>query len=293
MGQVGLDRPVAPEDLQGGPLEALAEGEVDLGGAALGPGGDQPAIVEDLSGGELAAAEEGGGRLPHRPHQGVELGEGVGRLLEDDVLRRPEHPVREVAGLELGERHRHRDPHVLDPADPAGPHLGEQAGEGGLIEIVVIDPQGEAALQGELTQLARRLRIEGDGLFDQGSNPQLEEPAGDRNVEVGRGQHVGDLDSQAGELLDRGDGLRHPELVSDPLGAGAIDVGHRDDLYSLESAEDFEVEAGDIASADDGDADGLAGGAEARCAPVARPLRRGLVKRFEHGSPPAGLNGPA
>ncbi len=254
MAEVGLGRAVRAQHFEGPAVEALAEGEVDLGRPLLAPGGHQPAVVEGLARQQLAAAEDRRLRLLDPADQGMELGKGVGSSLEDDVLRRAEHPVGEVAGFELGEGHREADPHVLDAAHPPGAHPRQQADEGGVIEVVVVDPQGEPPAFGEALQFERLDAGEGRGLLQEDADPHLQEPAGHGHVEVRRHQDVGHVDPQGGQLVHGGHGRGHPPLAGGGAGPLAIGIAEGRQLHLRHLRQDVAVEAGHVASAYQGDA---------------------------------------
>src|SRR3954470_12413663 len=95
--EIGLERTVAADHLQRAAREALTEREVDLRRAALARRVDRPAVVEHLAGIELARAEQARVRALHASDERVHLAHGMDGLLEHDVARRAEHPVREVA----------------------------------------------------------------------------------------------------------------------------------------------------------------------------------------------------
>ena len=253
MAEVGLGRAVRAQHLQGPAGEPLAEGEVDLGRPAVAAGRHQPAVVEDLPGVELARAQDGGLRLPDGADQGMELRERVRRLLEDDVLGGAEHPVREVPGVELRERHREADPHVLDPAHPSGPHVVEQAGEGGVPDVVVVHSQGQVQAIGQRLQLPRVGAGERHRLLDQDADPHLQQLPGHLDVEVRRHQDVGDVDP--GELGDRADGDRHPPLAGGGAGPLEVGVAYRHQLDPRRLGEDVAVELRHVPGADEGDAE--------------------------------------
>ena len=180
-------------------------------------------------------------------------------LLEDDVLGRAEHPVREVAGLELRQRHREADPHVLDPAQPPGPHPVEQADEGGVVEVVVVDPQGEPLAVGEAPGAPGTSALDrAAGFSTSDADPHLQELAGHRHVEVRRHQDVGDVDLQVREAVDRGDGVRHPPLPGGAAGPLGVGVADRRQLDLGHLGQDVAVELRHVARADQGDAQVLA-----------------------------------
>ena len=187
--------------------------------------------------------------------QRMELRQRMRRLLEHDVLRGAEHPVREVAGVELRERHREAGPHVLDPAQPSGPHMVEQAGEGGVPDVVVVHSQRQVQAIGQGLQLPRVGAGERHRLLDQDADPHLQQLPGHLDVEVRRHQDVGDVDS--GELGDRADGDRHPPLAGGGAGPLEIGVTHRHQLDSRHLGEDVAVELRHVPGADEGDAEAL------------------------------------
>jgi hypothetical protein len=162
--------------------------------------------------------------------------------------------VREVARIELTQRHREADAHVLDPPDLTGAHAREQALERGMEHGVVIDGERHVARCGERTELGSLGRGERQRLLDEHADAQVEELARDGDVQRGRHQHVGDVDPQRLELGELRDGVGHAVPPRRGLGAREVGIAHGDQLDSARRAEDLEVELGDEACADDGDA---------------------------------------
>jgi hypothetical protein len=232
-------------------MERPAERHVDLRRAALAARGHEPAVVEDLAGVQLPRAEQGGVRLLHAADQGMKLRDRMGSLLEDDVLGRSEHPMREIPGVELRERHREADPHVLDAADAARPHPVQEAREGRMVEVVVVDPKGDPARRGQLRQLAGVAARKGEGLLHERADPRLQELTGHPHVEVRRSEHVRDLDVQGGQLLDRG----HRRGDAPALRQGArpfqVRIAHRGDLQAGDAGHGLDVEGSHVPRPDD------------------------------------------
>ena len=250
--QVDLERTVAADDLHGVAREALPEGQVDLRRAVLALGRDRPAVVEHLPGVQLARREQRGRGRTHLADQGVHLAQRVDGLLEDDVARGAEHPMREVARVELHQRHREGDLDVLDLADAAGPDLFHHAREGRVEEVVVVDRERQAQAPGLGLELRTFFAVEDERLLDEDADAQIQDLVHDALVEVGRHQHVRHLDADLLETRELVDRVR--DAV--PLGGRtrAVEVGV-DDAHRLglgELLENVQVEVGDEAGADHG-----------------------------------------
>ena len=85
----------------------------------------------------------------------------------------------------------------------------------------------------------------------------LERLAGDAEVRLGDRQVDDDVDVGVGQ--ERLDGLRlDAELLGPRLGRGHVEVGAGAHLQPLEERRQAEVGAGDVAAADDADAEGSA-----------------------------------
>jgi len=96
--------------------------QVKLDRAALAAPSDPPALVEGLSGLQLARRERTRVHFERSADEFDQLRERMRRLLEHDVARLAEHPVRDVARVELAQRHGQAHAHVLDAPALAGLH---------------------------------------------------------------------------------------------------------------------------------------------------------------------------
>ena len=177
MKEVRLQRAVRAQDLEGAAGECGTEREVELDGGLLAPAGHEPAAVEGLTGTQLTGLEDVGLHLLDRTHELDQLGDGVGRLLEDDVPRLAEHPVGEVVGVQLAQGDRECDANVVDPSDLTGADPLHEASEGGVVDVVVVDRQGQVALGRERTQLLDLTSGECEGLLHEHTDPALEQAA--------------------------------------------------------------------------------------------------------------------
>ncbi len=245
-------RAVEAEDLDGAAGEGGAEGEIDLGRGALAAGGDQEALVERPSGRQLAGLEERRGGRQDRPRQRVHLAHRVRPLLEEDVLRGAEHPVREVAGGELGERHREAELDVLDTADPPRAHLAQQAREGGVEDLLWLTPSGRP--RWAASRPSSRTAFESSAAGFSSSTPI----PSSRSCRVTATWWSGGVRTWAISTSSAGSSSTEVTAWGTPHwarvgGAVAVEVGDRHHLDAGERLEDLQMEAGDVAGTHQGD----------------------------------------
>jgi len=234
-------------------LEVLAEAEGDLGCCVLPAQGAGPARVKYLSGRELERLQGTSFAFGELPAEGVHLGQGVGTLLEDDVPGCAQHPGVEAAGVELAERHAPRRLHVSEAPDVPSCDALLESEEGGVVAVVVVHAEGEAALSGEGGELAGLLRREREGLLDERPDPQLKEIPNDAGVGWRGGEDVSDVDVVVGEDGSASGDEGYSMEMCESLGGLDPGVYEGDDLDSGGVGEDFEVGAADSAAAHERD----------------------------------------
>jgi hypothetical protein len=225
--EVDLQRAVGAEHLQRAARKGLAERHVELRRAAFRDESRGPTVVEHLPRVQLTGAELRGARTAHGAKEVLQLAERVHGLLEDDVARRAEHPVRVVAGVELAQRHGEGHLHVLDAADLAGAYPSHQALEGRVEDVVVVDAEGQPTLVRELREGLRVRRRERDRLLDEDTDPELQELPCELHVQVRRHREVRDLDPETGQVCDPCDGVFRAELLGGGFRAGNAHVADR------------------------------------------------------------------
>jgi hypothetical protein len=144
---------------------------------------------------------------------------------------------------------------VLDAADLARPHPLQEAREGRMMEVVVVDPEGDPARCGQLRQLPGVAARKGEGLLHERADPRLQELAGHPHVEVRRREHVRDLDVQGGQLLDRRDRRGDAPALRQGARPFQVRIAHRGDLQAGDAGHGLDVEGGHITRADNRGAD--------------------------------------
>ncbi len=251
---VGGDDAVVADDLDLPEREVLADGEAELGGefGALQrgvDGGDEGDAGRDLDGGAGEGGEVGDGA-----GEGGDLGERVDGLFEEDVAGLLEHPVAELAEAELAEGDVVGAPDEAGVAEAAGVDGGAEAGEGGVVDEVLVHAERGA---GGVDEALCRRPVLGEGFFEQDGLAGGEEREGDLFVAVGRDQDVGAVEEVGGDgRVDRGVGCGVRSSVGAPGqggGGGLVRVDDRGDLVARQGSQGVEVHAGDIARADETD----------------------------------------
>ncbi len=123
---------------------------------------------------QLTAARGRHAYLFDLSQQLANLAEWMRTLLEQHVGRLAEHPVIVFARLELGQRQVvHRD-HMLDAAQLAGSHIGQEPLEGGMKNGIVIHAQVQVLPLGQLDQFFTLPSRQRHRLFHEHVQPGLQ-----------------------------------------------------------------------------------------------------------------------
>src|SRR5258705_517925 len=132
------DGPVRAEPAQEAPGEGAPEREGERRRPALGGERELPGVVKEDARREFDRRRRHRRDVAARSEQLDELRERVRRLLEDDVLRRAEHPMGEVAALELAQRDREAGEDVVGHPELSSRNntlTREEAGMKGLVLV--------------------------------------------------------------------------------------------------------------------------------------------------------------
>jgi hypothetical protein len=144
--------------------------------------------------------------------------------------------------------HRH---HVADASVAHGLH---GLHEHGIEEVGVVHAELQLArARGGDHRLAIGHRI-GHRLFHQHMAAHVHRPQGDGGMEGRRRQHIDRLGTLVRQFVQMGRDARHLEAVGQRLRRGEVRVADADDVDEIQLGQGGEVMGGDIARADDGNA---------------------------------------